>query len=600
MMITTRFPVPSGTPSDFTLLLHPHGWPALPQGGYDVCYRTVLEKHDMIHTATISMTIMDYHNAVDQQFSDGLYQLFDRFEQVHDLLNRQDAPELNLGVARDDRFLKETVYDSSTAMLTAVIGRQIQYYQTEWNHSEASRQALIDDLEEVPSLLAPAYQSAEEWLAFLNQHPTLEDVRDSFSKVYYSEEAPSHCPAISLEQMETMEANIQAWTALFWDRLLFASNLTMLSCAEDKALQAKGTITVSYGPEILESPDGNHVEKYILGDSIAGLDVQHWNQHETFAVMVYQGLTIRWDTALTGRFTPLSPIEEILSGTQMQEILHGLGHTVLDHPTDHCDYHEDHPLYLPIFSWPEDRGRDMCGWKFDPAYIHTHPSLSCGSVFGFVSCPYGTQITAMPMDIVALQSRYGRSDHEAGDTRYIINALGALPDPLHHDHTIMTIWDAGGFNTIDASAYEGEVLNLGLSAEAMQVSYTGTMEGSKKAFMLGFGTEIHQVITGRAQQVWIATDPNISQELHLHGCSTFVNLEGSGHSLYLYPAMKQLTLGHYTPTHNVSVVDESGKAYPISQLLEEIVECQQSVPLTSTLWVTLMDESQFLEPVVFG
>lgn len=125
----------------------------------------------------------------------------------------------------------------------------------------------------------------------------------------------------------------------------------------------------------------------------------------------------------------------------------------------------------------------------------------------------------MTYDMVALQHLYGANDSaSAGDDTYDLSNL---------NDTVLTIWDSGGWDVLDASAaLDGVTLDL----NAGQYSSTGTAYGwypVTENIGLAYGTDIEAAIGGQGDDVLIAND----LDNHLtggEGSDTFVFGSNSG------------------------------------------------------------------------
>lgn len=164
-------------------------------------------------------------------------------------------------------------------------------------------------------------------------------------------------------------------------------------------------------------------------------------------------------------------------------MLHELGHALgLGHP------HEARP--------PLDPARDHAGYTL--MSYGDHPGTGYDAAHGWYSV---SPRTPMLYDIAALQEMYGANTaHATGDDVYAV-ADGVGP--------LFTIWDAGGTDTIDASAQVLAVtvdLRPGAFSSIGRYGDDDRSRAARDNVAIAFGTVIENAVGGRGDDLLIGND----------------------------------------------------------------------------------------------
>lgn len=171
-------------------------------------------------------------------------------------------------------------------------------------------------------------------------------------------------------------------------------------------------------------------------------------------------------------------------------LVHEIGHALgQPHPGDYnasagslsyarnAEYKEDSAQYTIMSYWDEtNTGADFDGHSAQTPMLH---------------------------DILAIQAKYGANlTTRTGDTVYGFNSNTESPvfDFELNEHPVLSIWDAGGIDTIDLSGFsEDSILNLN-SGEFSSVA------GLVKNLSIAYGAEIEHAITGDGDDIIIGNE----------------------------------------------------------------------------------------------
>jgi serralysin len=146
-----------------------------------------------------------------------------------------------------------------------------------------------------------------------------------------------------------------------------------------------------------------------------------------------------------------------LGNRGFEDYLHEIGHSLgLSHPGTYDSLSPGIPV---VAAFPEDNTQYTV-----MSYIAAPDHTVTGSVLGIPTSHYVSPQTPMLYDVVAIQAAYG-ADYEtrSGDTVYGFNSTaGRAVFDFNQNHTpVMTIWDGGGIDTIDASGFSmSQTINL--------------------------------------------------------------------------------------------------------------------------------------------
>lgn len=170
----------------------------------------------------------------------------------------------------------------------------------------------------------------------------------------------------------------------------------------------------------------------------------------------------------------------------MHELLHTLG---LDHPGpyngDSADYESQ-----ALFQQDSNQYTVMSYWTADV----TGANHSAGGVTYFASTP-------LLFDVASLQYLYGANmTTRTGNTVYGFNATAGREvfDLTLHPHSVFTIWDAGGRDTLDLSGY---ATPSRIDLHAGTFSDAGAMTGN---ISIAFGALIENAVGGAGNDILIA------------------------------------------------------------------------------------------------
>lgn len=196
------------------------------------------------------------------------------------------------------------------------------------------------------------------------------------------------------------------------------------------------------------------------------------------------------------------------------DLLHGIGHSVLDHPND-----ANIAIRENLLPSDQNWGERQKDYGISNEY---RADNGCMSVMSFTNCFYNgvkfhDALTYMPIDIQALQHLYGKNQETgAGDTKYIVTENQTFTDSLEnpmfpmdipskaYDNknsivnqnrgevpapSIYTLYDAGGINTIDLSLVKKAKIDLNEGAGHFNVI-------ENNIFLIAYDTLIHNIIVG--------------------------------------------------------------------------------------------------------
>jgi len=166
-------------------------------------------------------------------------------------------------------------------------------------------------------------------------------------------------------------------------------------------------------------------------------------------------------------------------GRGYADILHEIGHALgLKHP--HDDGVNQRPTFAELGLTEGAVDYDDGSWTL-MSYFDPYAASGLNS---------GYQATPMPLDILAIQHIYGANmSYRTGDDTYALKA----------DGQVRTLWDAGGIDTLDASALKGPTV---LSLAAGEFAWYGANAATAIAFNVlienAFGSPFDDDIYGNS------------------------------------------------------------------------------------------------------
>lgn len=170
-------------------------------------------------------------------------------------------------------------------------------------------------------------------------------------------------------------------------------------------------------------------------------------------------------------------------------LLHEIGHTLgLEHAGDYnggqptyeetAVYAQDSQMYsIMSYFFARETGADWFGLDFKYHYAQT----------------------PMVHDILAIQAMYGADmTTRTGDTVYGYNSNtgSSIFDFTQNEHPVLTIWDAGGIDTLDLSGAFPELFNVGSTINLAPGSYSDTIRMTNN-IAIAYDTWIENAIGGR-------------------------------------------------------------------------------------------------------
>ncbi|BAT57578.1 serralysin C precursor [Variibacter gotjawalensis] len=192
-----------------------------------------------------------------------------------------------------------------------------------------------------------------------------------------------------------------------------------------------------------------------------------------------------------------------IGGPGFALLLHETGHTLgLSHPGDYDVYKQSTITYAGNAEYIEDSKQYSVMSYFRPE--------ETGADFTWSGVRYGPS-TLMLHDIAALQRLYGaNTSTRTGDTVYGFNSNADRP--VYYlksatDQFAVSIWDAGGIDTLDFSGYatnqridlrEGEFSNVGRLVKNVSIAIGAVVENAKGGTGADYiiGNAANNVLTG--------------------------------------------------------------------------------------------------------
>jgi len=189
-------------------------------------------------------------------------------------------------------------------------------------------------------------------------------------------------------------------------------------------------------------------------------------------------------------------------GRGFQVTLHEIGHALgLKHP------HDDGGNQRPTF-------RELGLGDVDSGYYTVMSYADVGS-----NNSHGYQSTPMPFDILAIQELYGaNTSYHAGDDVYTFT----------QDHQTRTLWDAGGYDTFDASG-----LGTGATLDVRDGGYSYPAGNSDTTLAIAYDVDIEKVIGTPYGDTIKGGDGGVTFEGH--GGADLIT-GGSGNDIYVVGA----------------------------------------------------------------
>ena len=201
-------------------------------------------------------------------------------------------------------------------------------------------------------------------------------------------------------------------------------------------------------------------------------------------------------------------------------LLHETGHTIgLNHPGP---YNGGSPTYDNDALYQQDTHQFTVMSYFDAGYTGADWRAGDG-IWRYAQTP-------MVHDIMVLQSIYGAdTSTRTGDTTYGFNSTAdrMVFDFTQNTHPILTIWDAGGNDTIDLSGFHS------LSRLSLVAGDYSNVDHMTQNIAIAYGAAIEDAIGGSARDIF--TGNGLDNQLtgnggndRLIGCGGEDTLKGSG------------------------------------------------------------------------
>ena len=172
-----------------------------------------------------------------------------------------------------------------------------------------------------------------------------------------------------------------------------------------------------------------------------------------------------------------------------RSLIHEIGHALgLDHSGN---YNGGRPTYEETAEYAQDTQMYSI-----MSYFHANKT---GADFFAADAKYHHGQTPLLHDVMAIQAVYGADmTTRTGDTVYGYNSNTNSPifDFTQNEHPILTIWDAGGNDTLDLSGARPDLFNLGSVINLAPGSFSDTASMTNN-ISIAYGAWIENAVGGR-------------------------------------------------------------------------------------------------------